>query len=697
MKSILILFVLITNVLAKTKFEWFTHAKTFYACMYEINFLRNMRFCGSVEEDCLCSCENALATVAGCITYKNRNRTKEIDYVGAYCHKFYNIDLDPDWFSKSLAFFNKNAKKVEDIGENDQTAPLQVPLRFENNSMDFYEEVTNRFLLNYDYSIWYGVSVFGFWLVVLLIYMFGHWTKVLFPGIAKRFTFPIANFYRKHVSMPALYGKHKSQALSFWKVFVCLFPTRFESIVIALFYVFITIIHAVNTQGLPSDPVFGSKYLADLRYVADRTGIVATFMMPLLFLFSGRNNLLQWICGINYSTFSCYHRHIARVMFILVVIHSVNYTILVKSYYADEAKHPWFYWGVIATIVGALLLMQSILYLRRNYYEVFLLLHIVMAALYVAGTWVHIAEFGYEIYLYPTVAVWCLDRLARICRLFAFGFPEATIMLQSTDGTIRLLIPMPKHWKIVPGGYAFVHFLRPGYFWQSHPFTFTNTTQDEENLIMYMKVKGGMTHSLYRLLKKSPENIITMRVGVEGPYGGSSPAKYADKAVFIAGGNGIPGIYSEVLDIGLKSSKKSLKLIWIVREYGSVYRFFYQLRKLKETNIEATVYVTRPKKPADISASKENTKNELTKTKSSESNEFREPYRDELSHIQFGEGRPNIELLIQEEIKSSPGSIAFVACGVPVMVDDVRYYCRNNIDNSGKKRVDFYDQLQIWA
>ena len=36
---------------------------------------------------------------------------------------------------------------------------------------------------------------------------------------------------------------------------------------------------------------------------------------------------------------------------------------------------------------------------------------------------------------------------------------------------------------------------------------------------------------------------------VEGPYGEPTPARYADTAVFIAGGNGIPGIYSEVMDM----------------------------------------------------------------------------------------------------------------------------------------------------
>ncbi|KAG7662765.1 uncharacterized protein J8A68_003688, partial [[Candida] subhashii] len=69
----------------------------------------------------------------------------------------------------------------------------------------------------------------------------------------------------------------------------------------------------------------------------------------------------------------------------------------------------------------------------------------------------------------------------------------------------------------------------------------------------------------------------------------------------------------------------------------------------------------------------------------------------ELSHIEFKEGRPNIEELVREEVNNSAGSIGFVTCGHPVMVDELRYYCAQNISNPNKNRVDFYEQLQVWA
>ena len=69
-----------------------------------------------------------------------------------------------------------------------------------------------------------------------------------------------------------------------------------------------------------------------------------------------------------------------------------------------------------------------------------------------------------------------------------------------------------------------------------------------------------MTHGLYQYLAKQPDQTASIVVGVEGPYGEPTPARYADTAVFIAGGNGIPGIYSEIMYMARKTLENSRKL-----------------------------------------------------------------------------------------------------------------------------------------
>lgn len=60
--------------------------------------------------------------------------------------------------------------------------------------------------------------------------------------------------------------------------------------------------------------------------VSDRAGILAFANLPLVWLFSSRNNFLLWVTGWSYETFSQFHRWIARVTTLEAVIHSVGYT-----------------------------------------------------------------------------------------------------------------------------------------------------------------------------------------------------------------------------------------------------------------------------------------------------------------------------------------------------------------------------------
>lgn len=160
---------------------------------------------------------------------------------------------------------------------------------------------------------------------------------------------------------------------------------------------------------------------------------------------------------------------------------------------------------------------------------------------------------------------------------------------------------------------------------------------------------------------------------------------------------------------------------------------------MKNTKIETTVYISQPKSYTFIDefnnrfaglkrlsmdglddlkadSSKEDVKVEESSASEKQSStdemvRIDEPVREddgsyhriidiiksELSHITFIEGRPSIEELIPQEIHESNGSIAFVTCGHPAMVDQVRYYCAKNVSNKERKRVYFYEQIQVWA
>ena len=654
-----------------------------------------------------------------------------------------NVTLEDDWFETALEDYKQNAKSASEIENFNMSVPIDVPFILNKTNTAIYQESYGRFYNNLYDAIDYGAGMLGYWLLVLLLGAIFNWMKFLFPGLTKKMTGPVINFWRSNVAIPATFRKKKSQEQTFLKIFSFLIPSRFESLVIFLFYCVVIWLNAINLKAIHGDVVFESKYLAEIRYVADRTGITATMMMPLVFLYAGRNNFLQWLVGWNYSTFVAYHRHTARVMFMLVVIHAVCFTVAFGSSYSTEVKEDYLRWGIVAGVCGGTIMIQGMLFLRRKWYELFLLFHILLAVFWTVGAWHHVINLGYIWVLYSTIAVWCFDRAVRIGRLFAFGFPHADVTLLS-DETLKVVIPKPSYWKSVPGGHAFIHFLKPTYFWQSHPFTFTDSVENKKSIVLYCKVKGGVTHSLYQSLAQAPGRTCKIRVSVEGPYGESTAARYADSAVFMAGGNGIPGIYSEVVDVATrtKDAQNKVKLMWVVREWRSLYWFYEELLNLRDTKIETTIYVTQPSSHVFIDEfnnrfqglerleedsenfdqEKEYSINEVVQVEENSSDEKQDsikevakveesPYgekggsthrivdiiKKELSHVTFKEGRPSIKAIIPQEIHESNGSVAFVTCGHSGMVDEIRYCCAKNVSNPDKKRVDFYEQVQVWA
>lgn len=49
-----------------------------------------------------------------------------------------------------------------------------------------------------------------------------------------------------------------------------------------------------------------------------------------------------------------------------------------------------------------------------------------------------------------------------------------------------------------------------------------------------------------------PNRTSSIKVAVEGPYGEHSPGHRCRNLVYVAGGNGIPGLYSECVDLDKK-------------------------------------------------------------------------------------------------------------------------------------------------
>ena len=62
--------------------------------------------------------------------------------------------------------------------------------------------------------------------------------------------------------------------------------------------------------------------------VTNRTGVFAVANLPILWVFSGRNDVFLWLTSWDFATFNSFHRWVARIMTVEAIVHSIGYTYL---------------------------------------------------------------------------------------------------------------------------------------------------------------------------------------------------------------------------------------------------------------------------------------------------------------------------------------------------------------------------------
>lgn len=580
-----------------------------------------------------------------------------------------------------------------------------VPIGFSQKQYKLaYTSAVGRYY-NTNYAFWFGIAMLSYWFGVLFIAGICNLFYFLFPNQIKKMNLAAIDVFRKYITMPACFREqHVYERPFIFKWMTWLVPTRLEALLV-LGYLAITIAGNSAYMQHVEDSVIEPNKVKDLaKLCADRSGITVMWIIPQLVLFAGRNNFMQWISGWSYARQIYIHKWCSRVATILVLVHTVAYTIVGGGFhgkkYLQWYTRDWMIWGTVALAAMMILCFHSIYFLRQRCYEWFLITHILLAVFAIIGGWIHCEDQGYGEWYYAAAAIWVFDRLVRIIRLVAFGTRKAEVQLMANE-TLRVTCTRPKWWKAEPGAHAFIHFLRPTCFFQSHPFTLVEdaTTEDGEGtLTMYMKVKGGVTLMLYKSLDQSPGRRATIPVAIEGPYGSRIPLDRFNTTVFLTGGHGIPGLYSQARALAEQGTGTHVKFYWIIRHYQLVEWFYPELQKFNALNVDTVIYVTQPEDEITPITSGLELSGSMTDEKKLDTEYCVDnigALKSRLQRIEFREGRPLVEELVSTEIAEASGSIAFTTCGAGPMVDATRKSIADNLMTAGK-RVDLFEQAQIW-
>lgn len=334
------------------------------------------------------------------------------------------------------------------------------------------------------------------------------------------------------------------------------------------------------------------------RYISDRTGIISYANLPFLWLFAGRNNVFLSLTPYSYSTFNTFHRHVARIATLEALIHSIGYTVMEVS--SDDLAVQWqeqyWYTGGIATIAMGLLALPfglSSLFIRRRAYEIFLLLHIALGVLVIVGLFYHTAIFNgeYDGYLWPLVAIWSFDRLARVARLAycnvrvfagakrigATRITSTTVCYHQDAHLLELRIIPSGSVKPAAGQHYFVYQRNGWKLWENHPFTLASWSELRD------LANGGNDAStgLSKVISKGAAEVKDIAV-TSSSSGTSSPTN-------------TPGNCSKEIvaaaPIATVSSSSEEGLTFLVRPYDSWTRRLQTLCQ-RSTSLDHTITTT---------------------------------------------------------------------------------------------------------
>ncbi|UPX19240.1 uncharacterized protein EKO05_0009509 [Ascochyta rabiei] len=426
------------------------------------------------------------------------------------------------------------------------------------------------------------------------------------------------SYVKSMLIYPPLVGKHHRKPVAE----AIVVPNRGQSLYILLIS-FLNIILLIAPYSITQPQAsYTSQDQQTVGSMGDRAGTMAMGNVVALFLFSSRNSFLLYLTDWSYSTYLLLHRWLGYWAVIQTVIHSAMlWGHYVKSgSYAAEILRLYWIWGIVGTVAVCAIVPLSLLKVRQQFYELFIISHIALTLLFLIGYYYHIwyvyqYNWGYEIWMFVPAGIWALERLIRIGRMVFQGSQTAIVTLipNADNEYIRIDI----EGKALTEGVAYLCFPTLSWrFWETHPFSVSGSShevqqnrlspqshsesnsgagQDEDNekgsvehtiadvaireaaswhptsiTTFFARARGGITKTLTAKASGSHERQFRLRVLIDGPYDHSGRVLFqiaqCSSMLCIAGGVGI----TACLPLLRQSETRPTKLFWSSRKHGLV-------------------------------------------------------------------------------------------------------------------------------
>ncbi|OAA67526.1 ferric-chelate reductase [Cordyceps fumosorosea ARSEF 2679] len=286
-----------------------------------------------------------------------------------------------------------------------------------------------------------------------------------------------------YVIDPPLIGTRQNELISD----VFMMPTRGQAMFIAYIWIINIVLSGTGYWFLPGSYWYKNDTHQQLTHVSNRLGMLSFANLPLLILFAGRNNVLLWLTNWPRTTFLMMHRWIAVICVLEGVLHSFLFFYAYSvSWYAMTMSvlvtQGYWLWGATGVIGLLVLVVTGVQPIRRRAYELFVVIHIVVTMLVIAGCYQHVVlrfgrQRGFETWMYVAISVWGFDRAVRLARACRRGVRKAYISPVDAD-YMRVDIP-----GVSARGHVYLHFptISGWRVWESHPFSVAGSSCDNTN------------------------------------------------------------------------------------------------------------------------------------------------------------------------------------------------------------------------
>lgn len=286
------------------------------------------------------------------------------------------------------------------------------------------------------------------------------------------------------------------------------------------------------------------------------TGLLASYSLLIQVLLLARLPFLEWIAG--FDRLAAWHRLNGKACLYLILAHvgfiTAGYAMtdrisVRQEFWSILTTYPGMIAATIGTILLVLVVVTSIVIVKRRLrYETWFLVHL-MAYAGVFLTWFHQIPTGNELITNPLAAAfWTALYVATLQLVVLFRFLQPAVrsyfhrlrvaeVTQEGPGVISLRIT-GRHltWLNARAGQFFLwRFLDRSRWWEAHPYSLS-MAPDGASLRITVKGTGDFSGRLAEIKPGTP-------VVAEGPFGTfTTEARQRERVALIAGGVGITPI-----------------------------------------------------------------------------------------------------------------------------------------------------------